>query len=251
MHTASIGISAGPSGKSSRTGVLIVNADDWGRDAETTNRIVECLSCDAVSSASAMVFMEDSERAAALARERGVDIGLHLNFTTPFSAPACSSRLTEHQLRLARYLRSNRFAKALFHPGLMGSFDYVVGAQIEEFSRIYGSAPARIDGHHHMHLCANVLMGKLIPAGTRVRRNFSFLRGEKSWLNRFYRERLDRRLQSRYRVVDYFFPLAPIEPLDRLKRICSLAQHSSVEIETHPVNPEEFQFLLNHELQFD
>src|SRR5438445_7602395 len=65
-------------------GVLIINADDWGRECETTDRILDCICCGAVSSVSGMVFMEDSERAACIAREKGVDVGLHLNFTTPF-----------------------------------------------------------------------------------------------------------------------------------------------------------------------
>ena len=51
---------------------------------------------------------------------------------------------------------------------------YVVKAQLEEFERLYGRAPNRIDGHHHAHLCANVVLAGLLPAGTIVRRNFSF-----------------------------------------------------------------------------
>ena len=230
------------------SGRVIINADDWGRDEETTNRIRECTLRGAVRSTSAMVFMKDSERAADLAIGLGVDVGLHLNFTTAFSSPHRSLRLCEHQGRLARYLRSSRFARTLFHPALVDTFEYVVHSQLEEFSRIYGAGPARIDGHHHMHLCANVLLANLIPPGTQVRRNFSFMPGEKSWLNRFYRAQVDRRLKSRYRVVDYLFALAPVEPLDRLKRIWSLAQDAVVEIETHPVNPEEYRFLLNNEL---
>lgn len=67
-------------------GVVAINADDWGRDANTTDRILECVQGCVVSSVSAMVFMEDSERAAHAAREHHVDAGLHLNFTTPFTA---------------------------------------------------------------------------------------------------------------------------------------------------------------------
>ena len=230
-------------GKSSQSGVLIVNADDWGRDAETTDRILECVQCGAVSSASAMVFMEDSERAAALASEFGVDVGLHLNFTTRFSASSCSPRLVEHQQRLHRYLWPNRFAQVVFHPGLAGSFGYLVAAQLEEFHRLYGVAPDRIDGHHHMHLCANVLLAELMPAGTLVRRNFSFAPGEKSWINLLYRKSVDRRLKRRHRLVDYLFSLAPVEPVDRLQRIVSLARHAIVELETHPVNPDEYRVL--------
>ena len=66
--------------------MLIVNADDWGRDRLTTDRILDCVTAGAVSAVSAMVFAEDSERAAALALDRSIDVGLHLNFTSPFTA---------------------------------------------------------------------------------------------------------------------------------------------------------------------
>ncbi|MDR3735988.1 MAG: ChbG/HpnK family deacetylase, partial [Acidobacteriaceae bacterium] len=66
---------------------VIVNADDWGRDAATTLRTLGCVLCGAVSSVSAMVFMENSEQAAQLARKHAVDAGLHLNFTERLSAP--------------------------------------------------------------------------------------------------------------------------------------------------------------------
>ncbi|MBZ5679301.1 MAG: ChbG/HpnK family deacetylase [Acidobacteriia bacterium] len=231
----------GPSGR------LIVNADDWGRDTATTDRTRECFEAKAISSASAMAFMEDSERAADLARQHGWDCGLHLNFTSEFSASGCPAKLREHQRRITRYLRRHRFASVFFHPGLADSFKYVVAAQLEEFRRLYGVEPKRIDGHHHMHLCANVLLAELMPAGTLVRRNFSFAPGEKSWINRFYRESVDRRLKRRHRLVDYLFSLAPVEPADRLQRIVSLARHAVVELETHPVNADEYRFLTRGE----
>ena len=201
-----------------------------------------------MSSASAMVFMEDSERAASLARERKIDVGLHLNFTTPFSTPVALGRLTEHHRRVSGFLLRNRLCQVVYHPNLASSFEYLVAAQIEEFRRIYGAEPYRIDGHHHMHLCANVLLGKLMPAGTMVRRNFSFAPGEKGWVNRFYRKSVDRLLKRRHRLVDYLFSLAPVEPRDRLRRIVSLARHAVVELETHPVNPDEYRFLTSGEL---
>ena len=58
-----------------------------------------------------------------------------------------------------------------------------------------------------MHLCANLLLSNLIPAGMKIRRNFSFWPGEKSWLNRAYRSLVDRWLARRYRLTDYFFDL--------------------------------------------
>lgn len=223
-------------------GLLIVNANDWGRDRETTDRTLDCVLAKAVSSVSAMVFMEDSERAAAIARARGIDAGLHLNFTTPFSARS-STRLAEHQQRLSRFLFPISPKQVVFHPGLAGSFEYAVERQLEEFQRLYGAEPERIDGHHHMHLCSNVLWARLLPAGTIVRRNFSFWPGEKSWVNRFYRATVDRALSRRHRLVNFFFSIQPMEPSKRLERIFSVARNSVVELETHPVDREEHKFL--------
>jgi hypothetical protein len=231
-------------GDFARLGALIVNADDWGRDLQNTERTLECVARGTVSSVSAMVFMEDSERAATIARDRRIDTGLHLNFTTPFSAPGVPARLREHHSRVARYLRRHRFAQIVFHPGLTNSFKSVVSAQIDEFIRLYGSEPGRIDGHHHMHLCANVLLGKLLPKGTIVRRNFSFRSGDKSYGNRLYRRIVDSTLAKRHCLADYFFSLPPLEPQERLDRIVSLSHNSVVEVETHPVNELEYQFLI-------
>jgi hypothetical protein len=223
-------------------GLLIVNADDWGRDAATTDRTLECVGTGTVSAVSAMVFMEDSARAAALAIERGLDVALHLNLTTPFSAPGCPPALRQAQERLGRYLRRTRLSQVVFHPGLVRAFAAVVAAQVEEFRRLYGAGPERIDGHHHMHLCANVLLAGLLPAGTLVRRSFSFRAGEKSRANVVYRRAVDRLLARRHRLVDFFFSLPPLEP-GRLARIFALARERAVEVETHPINPDEYRFL--------
>jgi hypothetical protein len=226
-------------------GLLIVNADDWGRDTVTTSRTLECVLAGAVSSVSAMVFMEDSERAAALARQHGVDAGLHLNLTMPFSGPQCSSRLCEHQQKIARCLRCHRLASVMYYPGLAASFEYVVAAQLEEFDRLYGAPVNRVDGHHHMHLCANVYFQKLLPAGIIVRRNFTFGPGEKGCMNRLYRRWQDRGLARRHRLADFFFSLVPLEPRSRLEAIIDLATGFDVEVETHPVRPDEFRFLMD------
>jgi predicted glycoside hydrolase/deacetylase ChbG (UPF0249 family) len=242
------GASKGRSAEAQAKGVLIVNADDWGWNHETTDRISECVLRGTVSSVSAMVFMEDSERAATVARERVIDAGLHLNLITSFSAARCATSVVQRQQELSKYLQRHRFAQAMFHPALTRSFEYVVSAQLEEFSRLYGRLPGRIDGHHHMHLCANVLLAKLLPVGTIVRRNLSFQPGEKSLYNRHYRQVVDRMLARRHRLTDFFLSLAPLEPPGRLQRIFSVARQSVVELMTHPVNSEEYRFLAGGEI---
>ncbi len=253
-------LAAGPSGvphgvrEPARTdprphaGRIIINADDWGRDRATTDRTLECWTKGSLSSASAMVFMEDSERAAALACERGLDAGLHLNFTTPFSAKNCPSVLAEHRQRVSRRLLFHRFSQAIFYPDLLKSFDYLVSAQLDEYCRLYGQRPQRLDGHHHMHLCANVLVQGLLPRGTMVRRSFSFQPGEKGIANRLYRRALDLMIARRHCLTDFFFSLQPLQPPARLQRIFALARQFVVEVETHPANPEEYRFLVDGEI---
>jgi chitin disaccharide deacetylase len=230
-----------------RYGVLVVSADDWGRDRQTTDRTFDCVRSGTVSAASAMVFMEDSERAADIAKEFGIDVGLHLNLSAPLTNSNARERLVEHQRKIIQYLRRHALARLFYNPLLVTSFEYVVTAQLDEFRRLYGAGPDRIDGHHHLHLCANVQRALLLPAGTLVRRNFSFQAGEKSWLNRSYRSHVDRCLARRHQLMDFLFMLPPLET-KRLQRIFSLARRSTVEVETHPANSEEYKFLTGGEI---
>ena len=99
-----------------------------------------------------------------------------------------------------------------------------------------------------MHLCANVLLAELLPPQTIVRRNFSFLPGQKSLVNRLYRKAVDHRLTRHHRIVDFLFSLTPFEPPGRLERIRCLARQSVVEVETHPVQADEYRFLMGSEV---
>lgn len=224
--------------------VIIMNADDWGLGPQTTRCILDCARAGALSSVSAMVFMEISEEAASLAREHEIDAGLHLNLTTAFTGTRASSQLREHHERVIAYLRRRRLHRAVFNPFLMNSFEYVTKAQIEEFSRLYGSAPRHLDGHHHMHLCMNVLLQQLLPAGALVRRNKSSLAGERGLADRCYRGLRDGLLTRRHCTTDYFFDLVPLEG-ERLKKIVQLGRQWDVEVAAHPDNEEEYKFLMN------
>ena len=227
-----------------QAGRLVINADDWGRSLETTAKILDCVRYGSVSAVSAMVFMEDSERAAEVALALDIDVGLHLNLTTPFSSRESSTRLTEHHNRLVGYFSRSRFNRAIFNPLLADSFRYVVRCQLDEFERLYGRAACRVDGHHHMHLCSNVIVQRLLPYGALVRRNLSFEPGEKGRLNILYRTFVDRILAKRHTLHDFFFSLVPLQPRDRLENIISLASQHAVEIETHPINAAEYAFLM-------
>src|SRR5947208_12754056 len=129
-----------------------------------------------------------------------------------------------------RYLRRSKYAQLVENPFLRGAFSYSYEAQYEEFERLFGQPPSHIDGHHHMHLCANLLFSDLIPAGMKMRRNFSFWPGEKSWLNRTYRALVDRWLARRYQLPDYFFDLTQCIQEKKLDRVTAVAKSSNVEL---------------------
>lgn len=191
-----------------------------------------------------MVFMADSERAAELALAHHLDVGLHLNLTEVPSSPDPPSKFLRHHEKVASFLSRSRFSPVLYHPGLTDSFGYLVAAQLEEFVRLYGAAPDRIDGHHHMHLSANVILDNLLPVGTIVRRNFTFFAGQKNWWNRTYRRLQDRYLARRHAMSDYLFDLSASVKAGTLDRILRLSLEAVVEVETHPARPDEYSCLV-------
>jgi predicted glycoside hydrolase/deacetylase ChbG (UPF0249 family) len=116
--------------------------------------------------------------------------------------------------------------------------------QYEEYMRIYGKEPTQIDGHHHMHLCMNMLVSNLIPKGFRVRKSFTVSSKEKNILNRFYRYVVDARLLRRYTCTDCFFSVVPLDNRERLKNIVNIAWSRNVELMVHPEKIEEYNYLV-------
>ncbi len=227
--------------------MLIINADDWGRSPVETDAALRCHQGGRITSVSAMVFMEDSERAAELAKENELDVGLHLNFAEPFTGKNYPAELDHYHGRTVRYLTRNKYAQLLYNPLLRKEFAYSYRAQSEEFVRLFGRPPSHIDGHHHMHLCANMLLTNMIPSGMKIRRNLSFWPGEKSLLNRTYRGLVDRWLARRYRLPDYFFDLTQCIRERKLDRMAALAKSNSVELMTHPIVHAEMDYLMSDE----
>jgi glycosyltransferase involved in cell wall biosynthesis len=227
--------------------MLTINADDLGRCVVATDRIMTCFGANRINAASAMVFMEDSERAAARATASGLNAGLHINFTEAFTGPYVSPLLRRHHERLCRFLRVNKYALVIYNPFLRNAFREVFAAQVEEFGRLYGRAPLRFDGHQHVHLCSNMLLDGLLPAGAKVRRNVSFTAGEKSLFNRYYRKLIDGRLARRHRLGDFFFALSQQCSIPKLRRIIALAESFDVELLAHPEVNVEFETLMSDE----
>lgn len=227
--------------------MLIINADDWGRTLVETENALECHQRCRITAVSAMVFMADSERAARVALEQGVDAGLHINLSQAFDQPGIPVSLVEDQRRLVLFMRLGRFAIMLYNPLLRGSFRRSFQAQWNEFIRLYGSPPSHVDGHRHRHLCVNLLVDRFIPTGIRLRRNFTYAKDERGPINRVYRGLFDRVLAGRYRITDSFFSLGEVLKYHRLARVIQAARTGTVELMAHPIVPSERTFLLGEE----
>jgi predicted glycoside hydrolase/deacetylase ChbG (UPF0249 family) len=190
--------------------------------------------------------MEDSQRAAELAKKHNIDVGLHINFTQKLTQQNSVRLLCDYHTRIARFLTKNKYNFLIYNPALRKQFEYVFQLQLAEFERLYGFLPSHIDGHHHMHLCTNMVIDAVIPTGQKVRRNPHFGRGEKSIPNRLYRMVIDKWLARRYLIADYFFSLEERINNGRLPSALALANTSIVEFETHPELESEYEWLMGN-----
>jgi predicted dehydrogenase/predicted glycoside hydrolase/deacetylase ChbG (UPF0249 family) len=231
---------------SSNGAFLIITGDDWGRTRKETDRALSCCLKGRLTSLSAMVFMKDSERAAELAKRHNVDVGLHLNLVEHFTGKGKTEKHSRQHASIVRFLRFNKYASILYNPFLRKQFHDDYCAQLEEFRRLYGTSPSHVNGHLHYHLCSNMLVGKIIPPGTKVRRSFTFYAGQKGWLNLTYRKMVNKSLARRYVLTDSFFSLYYSLKTDRIAHIAELAKSTKVELMVHPATDLEYDFLMGN-----
>jgi hypothetical protein len=226
--------------------MIIITADDFGKNQLTTDSVISCASRKRLTSISAMVFMEDSERAAYLSRTLGdLEVGLHLNFTMPLDPRLASPEIQGNHKRLSSYLTRRPISQVIYNPFLAGTFSVVFRAQQEEFIRLYGKSPDFYNGHHHVHLCSNVLFGRLLPEGAYVRRTFTLERSGKDLLRKVYSFLIGGWVVSHFVTTDAFYSINPVGDCDRLRHIAARGISESVEIEVHPENETEASLLLS------
>lgn len=152
-----------------RPRLVVVNADDLGLTAVETDAVVRAFAAGAITSATALVWMRDSERAAALARECGLPVGLHLNLIEPYTDVGVPRAAADAQRRVVRRLRSGA-SGYLYHPGWRRDFERCIADQVERFAELFGRPPTHFDGHRHMHLVPNALFARALGGIGRCRR---------------------------------------------------------------------------------
>jgi chitin disaccharide deacetylase len=229
------------------TGLLIVNADDFGGNPLATDRIAECFLLGAITSTSAMVYMSDSERAASIAKSRELPVGLHLNITQPFEDPATPRAVRERQASVARSFAGSRVQRLSYNPFLSHLVRACIDDQLECFRALYDRDPTHIDGHNHAHLSPTVLLS--LPAATRTRTAESPARGTPS-PGALLRRARGGFISRRYITTDRFVAIdrlgsSPSE--QEIDRLLAPADRSSLEIMTHPDRERDHRLLISEQ----
>jgi hypothetical protein len=208
--------------------MLIVNADDFGASPSTSDPIIDLFGARVLSSASAMVRMRDSARAASLAHERALPTGLHLNLTLPFDDANVPVGARERQRRLTETLGSDSWREEGREnpPGAL--LEDVIEDQLECFRASFGE-PTHLDGHHHIHVHPAVL--EHLPRDLPIRPILTV--PSRAGSRAGSRER---RLRRRFHSPDLCFGLEHVHPslggegLEALEH----ARQRTLEIMAHP-----------------
>lgn len=227
------------------SGLLIVNADDFGGNPLATDRILECFAAGRITSTSAMVYMKDSVRAAELAQAGGLAIGLHLNLTQAFEDPDTPAMVSERQTRAVDYFADVRLRRFTYNPRMSALVRACVADQLRHFQELFGQHPTHIDGHNHAHLSPTAFLS--LPAGEAVRTSETHLRDGISpgGLIRWARHKA---IVHRHRTTNYFFAIDRLgrSPTEAdIKQLLGFADRSSVEIMTHPDRDSDFHLLMS------
>lgn len=216
------------------SGLLIVNADDWGASIETTERIADCVTAGGVTSATAMVYMADSERAAARARELALPTGLHLNLTQPFDGADVPGPVRDAQRAIAvRFGWHRRRDRLVPDVRLRAQVRRCVEDQLDVFRSLYGREPTHLDGHNHAHL--NPVVLSALPRSLHIRTAVHEPRVRS--LGDAARHMRHRTIRACFGSTDFVFPITKLHPElggSGLEQLRELARERSVELITHP-----------------
>jgi predicted glycoside hydrolase/deacetylase ChbG (UPF0249 family) len=230
--------------------MLIVNADDLGHDRATSDAICEVYARGAITSATAMVFMADSERAFGLAAEAGLPIGLHLNLMEAYSGNVPDPAARAEQAWAAERFQSGYAGRWAPGPRLLGTARRCVRRQLAEFERLRKRPPTHVDGHQHGHLSTPALWELSRVEGLAVRSSFTFRPGEKPRHNRALRSLLNRGIASRFVSTQRFHSIRDLHPAfggEGIEEVVAGARDLDVEVMCHPGLADEFEVLTSPE----
>ncbi len=229
-------------------GLLIVNADDLGLDVVSTDSILRCFRAGRISSASALVGMSDSDRAAALAREANLPIRLHLNLTEPFTDPLVPSDVRDRQARMARHFARSPSAYWICSPLRQPVIEACIRDQIQMFEQLFGESPRAVDGHQHVHTCLNVLFARSLGSITAMRATFNLPPDDIRLAKKGVQMMINAMVRLRFTSTQRFTFVrkgSVCRNAQDLTGLVARARMESVELMTHPGVEDERNLLLS------
>ena len=121
---------------------LILNADDFAFNAAVSRGIIHLARQGRLTATSAMTLSPRwAADAAALTECRGqIDVGLHLDWTSPFAVDAGHGRGLKRAMLSAVTGGFNKTAAR-----------EVIERQLDAFEQVWQAPPSHIDGHQHVH----------------------------------------------------------------------------------------------------
>jgi len=135
---------------------LILNADDMGMSTGVTDGIARAYEQGLVTDISMIQSMPDSERAARIAAERGMNVGVHLDLTRQkrrkiVGRPLLGDEVPSLTDEEGYFLGSTEFRKRMFGGDIdMGEVEREIGAQIDRAIE-WGLDLTHIDSNEGMH----------------------------------------------------------------------------------------------------
>jgi predicted glycoside hydrolase/deacetylase ChbG (UPF0249 family) len=230
--------------------MLVVNADDLGHDRATSDAICEAFARGAITSATAMVYMEDSDRGFGLAAEAGLPIGLHLNLMEPYSGSGVAEPDRAEQAWAVERFQASFAGRWAPGPRLMRAARRSVRLQLAEFERLCGGPPTHVDGHQHGHLSTPALWELDQRGGMTVRSSFTFRPGEKPRHKLALRALLNRGIAARFASTQRFHSIRDLHPAfggKGIDQVVAEARDLDVEVMVHPGLADELEVLSSDE----
>lgn len=228
-------------------GLLIVNADDWGASTEATDATLAAFEAGAITSATAMMHMGDTGRAAQIGRERELALGLHLNLTQAFEDPGTPAGVAEVQARVVNAFATRRNRRFRIDPGTLWTIWRTLNDQLEAFRDLYGHEPTHLDGHNHAHL--NPMALSVIPMGMKVRTAHTSTVPTRP-ATEALRALRHGFIARWFGTTAAFYSIRRIHPAlggHGLDEVLERARAEPVEIMTHPAWEDELEILLSDE----
>ena len=221
---------------------LIVNADDFGMDAETVGATIECFERGALTSATVMPNMPATDEAVAFARGHPeFSFGVHLTFAgrgeeRPVSEPAAVQALVDADGRFppSRSVRLRAMARRV----PTNQIEREMEAQIGRV-RDAGVAISHVDSHFHIHK-----FGPFLAALEQVLPRFGIrrVRAAQDWyITRQYRSPTywyggvwKHRIQRRFDTTDHFFMPTNVADAEGIEALIPRMALGTVEVGGHP-----------------